>query len=96
MSGSGTARQERRAPAAVRPEPGVFQPPLTPEAFQARLAVSRETLDKFRAYAALLSKWNRAINLVSPKSLDDLWRRHFLDSAQLQPYLPVPPAPGCQ
>lgn len=68
--------------------------PLTPEAFQARLAVSRETLDKFRAYAALLVKWNRAINLVSPKSLDDLWRRHFLDSAQLRAYLPEPPSPA--
>ena len=68
--------------------------PLTPEAFQAELAVSRETLDKFRAYAALLVKWNRAINLVSPKSLDDLWRRHFLDSAQLRAYLPEPPSPA--
>jgi len=68
--------------------------PLTPEGFQARLAVSRETLDKFRAYAALLAKWNRAINLVSPKSLDDLWRRHFLDSAQLRHYLPDAPVPA--
>lgn len=65
---------------------------LTPEAFQARLAVSRETQDKFRAYADLLRKWNRAINLVSPKTLDDLWRRHFLDSAQLRDLLPDPPA----
>jgi 16S rRNA (guanine527-N7)-methyltransferase len=66
---------------------------LTPEAFQARLAVSRETLDKFRAYSALLVKWTGAINLVSPKSLEDLWRRHFLDSAQLRTYLPEMPDP---
>jgi len=66
--------------------------PLSPEAFQARLAVSRETLDKFQAYAALLQKWNRAINLVSPKTLPDLWRRHFLDSAQLRDHLPAPSA----
>ncbi len=66
---------------------------MTPEAFQARLAVSRETLDKFRAYAALLIKWNAAINLVSPKSLQDLWRRHFLDSAQLRALLPEAPGP---
>lgn len=64
---------------------------LTPDAFQARLAVSRETQDKFRAYAELLCKWNRAINLVSPRTLDDLWRRHFLDSAQLRDLLPDPP-----
>lgn len=65
--------------------------PLTPEAFQERLAVSRETQDRFLEYAALLTKWNAAINLVSPKSLQDLWRRHFLDSAQLRTYLPEPP-----
>ena len=68
--------------------------PLTPDEFRDRLAVSRETLDKFQAYAALLRKWNRAINLVSPKTLDDLWRRHFLDSAQLRAYLPEDPGPA--
>ncbi|GAB4392258.1 MAG: 16S rRNA (guanine(527)-N(7))-methyltransferase RsmG [Kiloniellaceae bacterium] len=66
---------------------------LTPEAFQARLSVSRETQDKFLEYAALLTKWNAAINLVSPKSLGDLWRRHFLDSAQLRAHLPEIPGP---
>ena len=68
--------------------------PLTPEAFQARLSVSRETLDRFRSYAALLGKWNRAINLVGPKTLEDIWRRHFLDSAQLRSYLPELPGPA--
>jgi len=67
---------------------------MTPEAFQARLAVSRETLDKFLEYAALLTKWTAAINLVSPRSLEDLWRRHFLDSAQLRAYLPEHPGPA--
>lgn len=65
---------------------------MTPAEFQARLDVSRETLEKFQAYGALLAKWNRAINLVSPRSLEDLWRRHFLDSAQLRRYLPELPA----
>lgn len=64
---------------------------LTPEAFQERLGVSRETLERFHSYAALLMKWNQAINLVSPASLADLWRRHLLDSAQLERYLPEPP-----
>src|SRR3546814_14483358 len=64
---------------------------MTPEEFQARLDVSRETLEKFEAYGALLTKWNRAINLVSPRSLEDLWRRHFLDSAQLRRHLPELP-----
>src|SRR3546814_15527977 len=64
---------------------------MTPAEFQARLDVSRETLEKFQAYGALLTKWNRAINLVSPRSLEDLWRRHFLDSAQLRRHLPALP-----
>lgn len=50
--------------------------------------VSRETFSALEAYAALLMKWQKAINLVSPESLKDLWRRHFLDSAQLLPLLP--------
>lgn len=46
-------------------------------------AVSRETLERLQIYADLLVKWNKSINLVSRDSLGDLWRRHFLDSAQL-------------
>ncbi len=65
---------------------------LTPEEFQARAGVSRETLERFRAYAKLLIRWNRAINLVSARSLADLWHRHFLDCAQLYPLLSRPDA----
>ncbi|MEX0921349.1 MAG: 16S rRNA (guanine(527)-N(7))-methyltransferase RsmG [Rhodovibrionaceae bacterium] len=61
------------------------------EDFARDLNVSRETLARFSAYAALLEKWNRRINLVGRDTLDDLWRRHFLDSAQLLPLLPAPP-----
>lgn len=82
--------RSRSGPPAARPSA------LTPEAFQARLAVSRETLDRFLEYAALLTKWNAAINLVSPRSLEDLWRRHFLDSAQLCAYLPAVDDPAAR
>jgi len=51
------------------------------------LDVSRETSDKLQAYANLLVKWQKAKNLVSNGTLSDLWRRHFLDSAQLAPLL---------
>lgn len=47
---------------------------------------------RLEAYAALLDRWTRAINLVSQASLRDLWRRHMLDSAQLLPLLPATPA----
>ena len=52
------------------------------------LNVSRETEDKLVAYVELLEKWQRKINLVSGKTLNDVWTRHILDSAQIFPLLP--------
>ena len=51
------------------------------------LNVSRETLQRLETYAGLLVKWQAKINLVGPATLPDLWRRHFLDSAQLVNFL---------
>ncbi|NVJ99569.1 MAG: 16S rRNA (guanine(527)-N(7))-methyltransferase RsmG [Alphaproteobacteria bacterium] len=51
------------------------------------LDVSRETLDKLKVYAGLLAKWQKAKNLVANSTLEDMWRRHFLDSAQMAPLL---------
>jgi 16S rRNA (guanine527-N7)-methyltransferase len=62
--------------------------PLTPEAFAAGCDVSRETLERLCLYAEMLVKWQKSINLVAQDSLKDLWRRHMLDSAQLQALLP--------
>ena len=67
------------------------QQPLSQEAFRVAANVSRETMERLERYAALLEKWNPAINLVAHGSLADLWRRHMLDSAQLWPLLPRPP-----
>lgn len=50
--------------------------------------VSRETLDKLRVYAENLEKWNKKVNLVSRSTVDGLWHRHFLDSAQIYPLFP--------
>src|SRR6185503_10744684 len=50
--------------------------------------VSRETMTRLEVFAALLVKWQAKINLVGPATLPDLWRRHFLDSAQLIISLP--------
>lgn len=58
-------------------------------AFGAETGVSRETLDRLGAYADLVRRWQPKINLVGPSTLDDLWRRHMLDSAQLFPLLPA-------
>ena len=50
-------------------------------ALKAHVDVSRETLDRLDIYAALIRKWNPTINLVAKSTLDDLWDRHFFDSA---------------
>lgn len=62
--------------------------PLNPEDFQRQTGVSRETGERLKTYAGLLAKWQKAINLVAPNTLSDIWGRHFLDSAQLLPLAP--------
>lgn len=52
--------------------------------------VSRETQERLEVYGALLRKWNPRINLVSKTSLDDMWSRHFADSAQIHPLVRHP------
>src|SRR5438128_1034182 len=66
-------------------------PAYGPEAFAAETGVSRETLDRLRAYADLLTTWNAKINLIGRATVADLWQRHMLDSAQLVPLLPDGP-----
>jgi 16S rRNA (guanine527-N7)-methyltransferase len=55
------------------------------ERFVAEFNVSRETLDYFERYRALLIKWAAQINLVGPSTLSHFWERHMLDSAQVLP-----------
>lgn len=62
--------------------------PLTAEAFAEGFGVSRETLDRLERYVALLRRWQPRINLVSRESLEDVWRRHIWDSAQILRHLP--------
>ncbi len=61
---------------------------MTAEDFARAANVSRETLSRLETYAGLLAKFQKTINLVSRETLNDVWRRHFLDSAQLYPLLP--------
>ena len=51
--------------------------------------VSRETLTKLESYAGLLECENRVQNLVASSTLDQLWERHILDSAQLVRFGPA-------
>jgi 16S rRNA (guanine527-N7)-methyltransferase len=65
-------------------------PPLSAQGFAEIFPVSRETLSRLEAYAALLTQWSARINLVGRDTLGDLWRRHILDSAQLWQFAPEP------
>jgi 16S rRNA (guanine527-N7)-methyltransferase len=50
--------------------------------------VSRETLDRLRAYEDRLKAENLRQNLVSAGTIDDLWDRHIIDSVQLVQFEP--------
>ncbi|WP_081615369.1 16S rRNA (guanine(527)-N(7))-methyltransferase RsmG [Rhizobium freirei] len=45
--------------------------------------VSRETQERLQHFAQLFLKWAKTINLVAPSTIDDLWKRHIADSAQI-------------
>jgi 16S rRNA (guanine527-N7)-methyltransferase len=66
----------------------VLPPDFGPEDFARESGVSRETLERLKTYVALLTEWNALHNLVSVSSLNDVWRRHIWDSAQLAPLVP--------
>ena len=51
--------------------------------------VSHETCARLEQFAELLKHWNRRVNLVSKDSLNDIWRRHMADSAQLRDVIPA-------
>ena len=50
--------------------------------------VSRETFDRLCHYVELLRAENERQNLVSASTLDRIWERHILDSAQLVRFEP--------
>lgn len=52
------------------------------------LLVSRETLEHLEHYEILVKRWSKSINLISTASVNTMWSRHILDSAQL--YLNLP------
>jgi len=48
--------------------------------------VSRETFNKFEIFIEVLLKWQKSVNLISNSTINTIWKRHFLDSAQLYTY----------
>jgi 16S rRNA (guanine527-N7)-methyltransferase len=66
--------------------------PMPRKRFGALIGAAEVTLERLDRYEALLGKWQKAINLIGPKTLPEIWERHFLDSAQFWKQAP----PGAQ
>jgi 16S rRNA (guanine527-N7)-methyltransferase len=49
----------------------------------ALVRVSRETVERLDAFAALLLRWQLTTNLIAPSTIPQLWTRHIADSLQL-------------
>ena len=56
--------------------------------FTEKYNVSCETIERLKTYQELLLEWQNKFNLVSKSSLQNVWERHFEDSAQLFDYIP--------
>jgi 16S rRNA (guanine527-N7)-methyltransferase len=52
--------------------------------------VSRETFHVLQGYVGLLVAENERQNLVAKSTIDDIWRRHIADGAQLIRFAPRP------
>ncbi len=59
------------------------------EAMDAIYPVRPVMVDRLRLYARQLQLWQRKTNLVAPSTVDQVWTRHFLDSWQILPMIPV-------
>jgi 16S rRNA (guanine527-N7)-methyltransferase len=62
--------------------------PYGPDQLRNDLGVSRETCEALETHRRLLALWAGRINLIGPRELEDYWRRHALDSAQLLRHAP--------
>ncbi len=60
---------------------------LSPDDFACQISVGPAVMESLSRYLSLLQKWQKRFNLVGRSTLDDPWRRHFLDSAQLAPFV---------
>lgn len=64
-------------------------PPISgPDEFASAFGSSPIEIASLTTFAELLARWQKRINLVAPSTLDDIWHRHFADSAQLRELAP--------
>ena len=59
---------------------------MTYNDFKIKTNLNKETLEKLKTYLNLIHDWQKKFNLISQKSFDTIWKRHFLDSYQILKY----------
>ena len=57
--------------------------------FARELGVARETVSRLSTYVEILTIRNQQLNLVAESTMQQVWRRHILDSAQLVEQIPL-------
>jgi 16S rRNA (guanine527-N7)-methyltransferase len=55
-----------------------------------RADVPRETFERLQRYVALLVEENDRQNLIARSTVDEIWQRHIIDSAQIVGFAPRP------
>lgn len=55
-----------------------------------RANVPRETFERLQCYVDLLLDENERQNLIARSTVDEIWRRHVIDSAQIVAFAPRP------
>lgn len=60
---------------------------LSVDDFSREFCLESAVVENLERYLNLLIKWQKRFNLVGARTLGDPWRRHFMDSAQLKPFL---------
>ena len=56
---------------------------LTFNEFQIKTGINSEILKKLKIYLKLIKIYQKKFNIISNKSFDSIWERHFLDSYQI-------------
>jgi len=59
-----------------------------PDDLAAAFDLTAQTRQRLEVYAGVLTRWQRAVNLVAPNTLPEIWHRHFADSLQLARLIP--------
>ena len=58
--------------------------------------INEEQQRQLENYIKLLLEWNNKINLIGKSTIDDLWNRHIVDSAQLMKFLSEEELKNCK